>query len=102
MRKNAMKNKLFLKSFSVFFAVLMSVFGLDAVSSTLSESLKDDVTAMITNAKKLPHAIFVIDTSESMNSFAFSDYIDNCADGISNLDKAIILCNNAYKQCLIV
>ena len=99
MRKNAMKNKLFLKSFSVFFAVLMSVFGLDAVSSTLSESLKDDVTAMITNAKKLPHAIFVIDTSESMNSFAFSDYIDNCADGISNLDKAIILCNNAYKQC---
>ena len=99
MRKNAMKNKLVLKSLSVCFAVLMSVFGLDAVSPTLSESLKDDVTAMITNAKKLPHAIFIIDTSESMNSFAFSDYIDNCKDGLANLDKAIILCNNAYKQC---
>ena len=99
MRRNVIKNKLFLKSLPIFFAVLMSLSGLVAESPTLDQSLIDDVTAMITNAKKIPHAIFVIDSSESMNSFAFSDYVDNCADGIANLDKAIILCNNAYQQC---
>ena len=95
MRKNSTQNKLVFKSVTVFFAVLFSVFGLGASS----ESLIDDVTAMITNAKKTPHTIFVIDTSESMNTFAYSDYLDTCKDGESNVNKAIILCDNAYKQC---
>jgi len=99
MRRNAKQNNSFLKSAAVFAAVLLSAFMLEAIQSTMSDSLKDDVTAMITNAKKLPHTIFIIDTSESMNTFAYSDYVDNCKDGIGNLEKAIILCNNAYQQC---
>ena len=99
MKKNAKQNKRFIKAAAVFFAVLFFVFGLHAASSSVSESLMDDVTAMITNAKKLPHTVFILDTSESMNTFAYSDYIDTCADGKSNVEKAIILCDNAYKQC---
>ena len=101
MKKSAMQNKLVFRSAAVFFAVLLSVSGLagDGSGTNNSQSLKDDVTAMITNAKKLPHSIFIIDTSESMNSFAYSDYRDNCADGISNIEKAITLCENAYEQC---
>lgn len=99
MKKNARQNKHFLKPAAVLAAVLLFVFGLHAASSSFSESLKDDVTAMITNAKKLPHTIFVLDTSESMNTFAYSDYLDTCADGKSNVAKAIILCDNAFTQC---
>ena len=99
MKKNARQNKRFLKPAAVLAAVLLFVFGLHAASSSFSESLKDDVTAMITNAKKLPHTIFVLDTSESMNTFAYSDYLDTCADGKSNVAKAIILCDNAFTQC---
>ena len=73
MRRNAKQNNSFLKSAAVFAAVLLSAFMLEAIQSTMSDSLKDDVTAMITNAKKLPHTIFIIDTSESMNTFAYSD-----------------------------
>ena len=99
MGKNVKQSRLFLESTAVFAVVLFSAFMLEAVSSTMSESLKDDVTAMITNAKKSPHTIFVIDSSESMNTFAYSDYIDTCKDGEGNIDKAIVLCNNAYQQC---
>ena len=99
MRKNAKQNKHFLKSAAALSAVLLFVLGLHAASSTFSESLKDDVTAMITNAKKLPHTMFILDTSESMNTFAYSDYLDTCSDGKSNIEKAIILCDNAYTQC---
>ena len=99
MKKNARQNKRFLKPAAVLSAVLFFVLGLQAASSSLSDSLLDDVTAMITNSKKLPHTIFVIDTSESMNTFAYSDYIDTCADGKANVAKAIILCDNAFKQC---
>ena len=99
MRKNARQSKQFLKPAAVLSSVLLFVLGLHAASSSFSESLKDDVTAMITNAKKLPHTLFVIDTSESMNTFAYSDYLDTCADGRSNIEKAIILCDNAYTQC---
>ena len=99
MKKNARHNKRSLKPAAVLSAVLFFVLGLQAASSSVSDSLLDDVTAMITNSKKLPHTIFVIDTSESMNTFAYSDYIDTCADGKANVAKAIILCDNAYKQC---
>ena len=99
MERNVKQNRLFLKFTVISAVVLFSTFMLEAASTTMSESLKDDVTAMITNAKKLPHTIFVIDSSESMNTFAYSDYIDTCKDGEGNLDKAIVLCNNAYKQC---
>ena len=101
MKRNAMVKKVFLKCFSVFIAVfvLSSALYAQEQDNTNSNSLKDDVTAMITNAKKVPHTIFVLDTSESMNTFAYSDYIDTCADGIANLEKAIILCKNSYQQC---
>ncbi|HQM86104.1 MAG TPA: hypothetical protein PLD55_15600, partial [bacterium] len=69
------------------------------VSGSDEESLLDDVTAMITNAKKLSHKIFVIDTSDSMNSFAYSDYINTCDDTKRNIDHAIALCENSYDQC---
>jgi len=65
----------------------------------MDENLVDDVVAMITNAKKIAHTIFLLDTSESMNTFAFSDYINTCKDSKANIDKAIFLCNNAYNQC---
>lgn len=99
MKKDARQNKRSLKPAAVLSAVLFLALGLHAASSSLSESLKDDVTAMITNAKKMPHTLFVLDTSESMNTFAYSDYIDTCNDGKANVEKAIILCDNAYKQC---
>ena len=65
----------------------------------MDENLVDDVVAMITNAKKIAHTVFLLDTSESMNTFAFSDYLNTCADSKANIDKAIFLCNNAYNQC---
>jgi len=68
-------------------------------SSQMDQNLVDDVTAMITNAKKLAHTTFLIDTSESMNTFAYSDYIDTCNDSKANISSAISLCDNAYNQC---
>jgi len=65
----------------------------------MDQNLVDDVTAMITNAKKLAHTTFLIDTSESMNTFAYSDYIDTCNDSKANISSAISLCDNAYNQC---
>ena len=100
MKETTKQNKRFLMPAAVLSAVLFFVFGLNAASSTLSDSLKDDVTAMITNAKQLPHTMFILDTSESMNSFAYSDYIDTCADGKTNIAQALIMCKNAYNQCL--
>ncbi|HPS31110.1 MAG TPA: PilC/PilY family type IV pilus protein, partial [bacterium] len=69
------------------------------LSTQLDESLVDDVTAMITNAKKIAHTTFLLDTSESMNTFAFSDYINTCLDAKTNINNAIVLCDNAYNQC---
>lgn len=68
-------------------------------ASQLDENLVDDVTAMITTARKIPHTTFLIDTSESMNTFAYSDYIYTCADAKANINYAIVLCDNAYNQC---
>lgn len=85
---------------SIVWAVLIvTVLPVILFSSQMDQNLVDDVTAMITNAKKLSHTSFIIDTSESMNSFAYSDYVDTCADSISNISKAIVLCVNAYNQC---
>ena len=93
MRKNTFSSKLFL----ILFANLFVCFYVEAI--TVAETLKDDVAAMITNAKKTPNQIFIIDSSDSMNSFAYSDYIDTCRDGKANLEKALALCKNAYQQC---
>jgi hypothetical protein len=92
------KSLLSLRVVSLMTLIVMTV-PLFLFSSQMDQNLVDDVTAMITNAKKLSHTSFIIDTSESMNSFAYSDYIDTCADSLSNLSKAITLCVNAYNQC---
>ena len=97
MRRNTFFGKLFLEFVSVFLVV--TPFSVYAESTGVSDSLKDDVTAMITSAKKMPHQIFIVDSSESMNSFAYSDYVDNCKDAEVNLNKALALCENAYNQC---
>ena len=95
------KNTFFGKLFSEIAAILLMIApcGLYSDGTTVSDSLKDDVTAMITSAKKMPHQIFIVDSSDSMNSFAYSDYVDNCKDAISNIAKGLALCNNAYTQC---
>ena len=95
MRKSTFSSKLF----AAFFINVLLCFYVAAEGITISDSLKDDVAAMITSAKKMPHQIFIVDSSDSMNSFAYSDYIDTCRDGEANLEKALALCNNAYQQC---
>ena len=95
MRKSTFSNKLFV----AFFVNVLLCFCFAAEGVTISDSLKDDVAAMITSAKKMPHQIFIVDSSDSMNSFAYSDYNDTCKDGEANLEKALALCKNAYQQC---
>lgn len=97
MRKNTFFGKLFRKFVTLFLAI--APFSVCAAATGVSDSLKDDVTAMITSAKKMPHQIFVVDSSEMMNSFAYSDYVDNCRDAEANITKALALCENAYTQC---
>jgi len=99
MRKETFFSKILTGFVPVFMVVISFTAGIYADDVTMSDSLKDDVTAMITNAKKLPHQIFIIDSSESMNSFAYDDYVDTCKDSLANVDKALNLCDNAYKQC---
>lgn len=82
---------------TVFF--LLVLHPLSVFSAKLDEGLIDDVTAMITNAKKLAHTTFLIDTSESMNTFAYSDYINTCDDAKRNIDHSIALCDSSYNQC---
>lgn len=90
------KRKASLWLIAAFFIILMPS---QVLPSQLDESLVDDVTAMITNAAKLAHTTFLLDTSESMNTFAYSDYIYTCADARANINYAIVLCDNAYNQC---
>ena len=85
MRRNTFFGRLFLEFVSVFLVV--APFSVYAEATGVSVSLKDDVTAMITSAKKMPHQIFIVDSSESMNSFAYSDYVDNCKDAEVNLNN---------------
>lgn len=68
-------------------------------ATSMDEGLIDDVTAMITNAKKSINAIYVIDTSDAMNTFTYSDYIQTCADARTTVARALTLCQNAYRQC---
>ena len=97
MRKNTFFGKLFSEFVPVF--LVIALYSVNAAGAAIDDSLKDDVTAMITSAKKMPHQIFIIDSSESMNSFAYSDYVDTCRDSIINLSKALDLCENFYQQC---
>jgi hypothetical protein len=78
---------------------LLLIVPVSLFSIKMDEALIDDVTAMITNAKKLSHTTFLIDTSESMNTFAYSDYIETCADAKRNINHSIGLCENSYSQC---
>jgi Tfp pilus assembly protein, tip-associated adhesin PilY1 len=83
-------------------AVFVSAFLLPILLVAVSESELDDVAAMVTNAKKAPNTIFIIDTSESMNSFAYSDYIETCDDAKNNAQHAIDICKVSLEQCLNV
>lgn len=83
-------------------AVLVSALLLPVLLVAVSESDLDDVAAMVTNAKKAPNTMFVIDTSESMNSFAYSDYIEACEDAKHNAEHAYEICNVSLQQCLDV
>lgn len=98
--KSKNKKMFIAKRAAIYLAILFVPLML--LSSQLDESLVDDVTAMITNAKKIAHTTFLIDTSESMNQFAFSDYINTCADAEANINHAILLCDSAYNQCRTV
>ncbi len=79
--------------------VLLIFYPVSVYSAKLDEGLIDDVTAMITNAKKLAHTTFLLDTSESMNTFAYSDYINTCEDAKRNINHSIALCDSSYNQC---
>ena len=80
-------------------AVFVSAFLLPILLVAVSESELDDVAAMVTNAKKAPNTIFILDTSESMNSFAYSDYIETCDDALDNAQHALDICNTSKDQC---
>ena len=95
MRKDTFFAKLFSKFIPVFSVIMLYSFCV----SGMGDDNVDDVSEMITTVGKQLHQIFVIDSSESMNSFAYSDYIDVCNDAESNLQKALNLCENAYNQC---
>ena len=69
------------------------------LATSMDEGLVDDVTAMITNAKKSVNAIYVIDTSDAMNTFTYSDYVRVCRDAQTNITRAYSICMNAHKQC---
>jgi len=67
-------------------------------ASSQSESLKDDVFAMVATTQMV-NTFFVIDTSEQTNAFAYSGYIDSCADAKSKLSKSLAMCWQAYADC---
>ncbi|MBO4705686.1 MAG: hypothetical protein J5647_08140 [Spirochaetaceae bacterium] len=80
-------------------AVLVSLLLLQVLLVASDSSDLDDVAAMVTNAKKVPHMLFILDTSETMNSFAYSDYIEACDDAKHNADHAYDICAVALEQC---
>lgn len=79
---------------------ILMVFVLQSVSEGLDETLKDDAFAMV-SATKMLNTILLLDTSEAMNNFAYSDYIRTCADSEQKISKSIILCDQGYSQCQI-
>ena len=68
-------------------------------AASMDEGLIDDVTAMITNAKKSINAIYVLDTSDAMNTFTYSDYNQTCEDAKTSIARALALCKRAFQQC---
>lgn len=80
-------------------AVFVSLLLLQILFAASESSDLDDVAAMVTNAKKVPHTVFILDTSESMNSFAYSDYIETCDDAIHNAEHAYDICQVSLEQC---
>lgn len=79
--------------------VFVSLLLLQALLIAAESSDLDDVAAMVTNAKKVPHTVFILDTSESMNSFAYSDYIETCEDAKHNAEHAYDICQVSLEQC---
>ncbi|MFO7735844.1 MAG: hypothetical protein R6W70_06460, partial [bacterium] len=71
-------------------------------SDSFGETLNDDVVAMITSARKIAHTVFLLDTSEAMNTFAYSDYLKTCGDAKKKINNSISLCESAYTQCINV
>ena len=102
MKKFRLKNFKLGRTCRTFIYATVLLIPLMLLSSQIDESLVDDVTAMITVARKIPHTTFLLDTSESMNQFAFSDYINTCDDSLANINHAIALCDSAYNQCRTV
>ena len=100
MRKNDLKNGLFC-GFTVLFALFFffSLFAQEDNNPSLSETLIDDVSAMITNARKTPNTILLLDTSENMAAFAYSFSYTGCREYEANVDKAYYLCENSYMSC---
>ncbi|MCK5807707.1 hypothetical protein KAH37_01850, partial [bacterium] len=73
-----------------------------AVSVTLAgvdASLKDDVFTMIKQTRKIVHTMLLMDTSEQMNNFAYSDYLNTCADTKHKLNSSHAMCMASYHQC---
>ena len=91
-RNKEMRKKLLLFIVGFVFALSMTLVGEDA-------SLKDDVFTMVKQAKKIVHTMFLMDTSEQMNTFAYSDYITTCADTRHKIDSSHAMCMASYHQC---
>ncbi len=79
--------------------VLAALLMPNAISaSSQDESLRDDVFAMVATSEIL-NTILVLDTSEHTNAFAYSGYVDTCADAVSKVNKSIALCWQAFNDC---
>ncbi|HOW50442.1 MAG TPA: hypothetical protein PLV42_00195 [bacterium] len=68
-------------------------------ASSFDESLRDDVFAMVSTTQIL-NTVFLLDTSEAMNTFAYSSYLVTCADSIQKITKAGVLCWQSYQDCM--
>ena len=102
MRKNAFFRKLFLEFVSLFLVIGFCSVYADTETTEVSDSLKDDVSAMITNARRIPHQIFIIDSSENMNTFAYSGAIESCEDMYHNVELSRRICENSVRQCYLI
>ena len=96
MRKIIIRN---VRLFTALVAVLAGLFITNSSEISAHDTLRDDVAAMITDASTTPHVSYIIDTSESMNVFAYSDYVHTCEDSLRNIDHSINLCWSSYNQC---
>lgn len=67
--------------------------------SSFDESLRDDVFAMVATTQVM-NMMLVLDSSEQMNSFTYSGYLESCEDAKSKVRKSITLCEQACDDCL--